>query len=165
MDGFNRCASLIRTDTPASVEAIASSAFSGCASFLELRMSSGKRIRAMGRSRGLRAFAGYEDDNDMRLRRRQLHLSTVGLKVSETRSQVARYCPGISMPRRMTPGQIISLTTSDIIDSWSKGRTMGPFAAKCRKCILSRGRLADSARMKASHRVTVSSVSETQIYQ
>jgi hypothetical protein len=83
IDGFQGCASLIQIDIPASVEFVESRVFSGCASVQELRMSPGTRIRAVGRSVGFRAFVVYEDDNDVKLRRRQLHLSTVGLRVSK----------------------------------------------------------------------------------
>jgi hypothetical protein len=84
IDGFRFRASLIRIDIPVSVGSIGFWVFSGCASFLELRMRSGTRIRAIGKSGGFQAFIVYEDDKDMKLRRRQLHLSTVGLRVFKT---------------------------------------------------------------------------------
>jgi hypothetical protein len=84
IEGFQFCGSLIRIDIPASIKLIGLSALSECASLLNLRMMSGMRIRAIGRPGGLRAFVVHEDDRHVKLCRRQLHLSTVGFRVSTT---------------------------------------------------------------------------------
>jgi hypothetical protein len=84
LDGFHGCISLNRLDIPASVEIIGSSPgerfvrweFLGDLSGLELVFPSGTRMRPFPREGNIRAFIAFEDENDLKKRRRQVQAGT-----------------------------------------------------------------------------------------
>jgi hypothetical protein len=84
LDGFRRCTSLYRLEVPASVETLVSCygrLFWGVDRFgrQEIIYRSGTRMRPFPRRNDYRAFITFEDDNDLKNRRRRVHPGTSGI--------------------------------------------------------------------------------------
>jgi hypothetical protein len=82
--GFGKCSSLSRVEIPASVEKVSPSTersygsvwFLGDVSRRELIYKSGTRLRPHVKRQYFRGFVVFEDENDLKGRRRQVHLRT-----------------------------------------------------------------------------------------
>jgi hypothetical protein len=78
--GFEWCPSLSRLDIPASVEKICcsedeyASGFLGDVSRRELMFGSGMRVQPNAKEGNFRGFVIFEDENDLKRRRRQAHV-------------------------------------------------------------------------------------------
>jgi hypothetical protein len=88
MNAFQGCTSLYRLDIPASVERMSSSegdryegyAYGRELSVRELRLPSGTRIRSVHRNDHVRGFITFDDEKDVKIRRRQVHQWLAGFR-------------------------------------------------------------------------------------
>jgi hypothetical protein len=84
INGFRGCRSLNRMEIPASVESIGSSAtgyscgwgFLGDVARRELIFESGTRLRPNAKGGCFQVFVIFKDENDLKRRRRQVHMRT-----------------------------------------------------------------------------------------
>jgi hypothetical protein len=84
IDGITICSHPSRVEIPASVKRFGKGAFLRDCSVLELIVFPGTQIKPARRRVSRKAFVVYMDDNDMKQRRRLIHLSTLVPRGLET---------------------------------------------------------------------------------